>query len=299
MTFERPDEVRNMIDKLQAQSVPPEKILVVDNSSSFETKLLIDGLANLAVEYYRVGFNSGPAGAAYFGLQILAGQGYEWISWIDDNDPPTDVDDYRNLFEVLNRATLIHQKIGIVGKVAGRFGRLTGRTLSFRNFELKDDIMEADFVPGNTVSLINGKMIRSGVLPTTKLFFGFEELDFCLKVGRAGYKILFDAGAFLRNRRATGRGHPQYKYKGQSIGVPKMLWRQYYSVRNMLWTLASNNLWIALIFNLLRSVVKSFYGLRYGFKYGTQNFGVQWLAITHFLLGKYGKRDLSRLLGPR
>lgn len=295
MTFERPTEVREMILKLKEQSVSPDKILIVDNSASLDTQLLVEDIGDPAIHYFRVGMNSGPAGAAHFGLKILASEGFDWIYWGDDDDPPRNPNDFKILFEVLRRANSSYERIGIVGKAGGKFNKLTGRTSSFRNRELKDGIMEADFVPGNNISIINGSMINEGIQPNQKLFFGFEELDFCLKVKRAGYRIIFDSAAFLERRKSSGRGHPDYKWKGQSIGMHDKLWRQYYSTRNMLNILTVNHLWIALAFNILRNIVKSAYGFRYGLGYGVKNAKIQWLAIIHFAVNRFGKTDLGKI----
>lgn len=296
MTYERPSEVLVMINKLVGQTIPPQKILVVDNSDSLQTESVVRTLNHANVDYYRVGYNSGPAGAAYFGLKRLTEEGYEWIYWGDDDDPPTTPYDFERIFEVIERASGVYKKIGVVGKGAGKFNPLTARTSSFMNKELTADIMEADFVPGNNVSLINSAIVTSGVLPSKELFFGFEELDFCLKVKRAGYKILFDAEAFLKKRIAEGKVDPHYRWRGQSNGEAGKLWRQYYSSRNMLKVLAKNGLWLALFVNIVRTILKSFYGFRFGWKFGLSNFRVQILALGHFLIGKSGKFKLDTIV---
>jgi GT2 family glycosyltransferase len=297
MTYERPEEVLSMVQNLMSQTRPPEIILVVDNSDTTRTAAALKRADFSNVRYHRVGRNSGPAGAAYWGLKFLAEDGYDWIYWGDDDDPPGEQDDFERLFEVIDIASKKH-KVGIVGKGAGRLDRLTGKTSSFRNKQLSDGIMECDFVPGNNTSLISGELARKGILPSVELFFGFEELDFCLKVTRAGYAIVFDAGSFLRRRMASGKTDPNYKWKGRSIGVPARLWRQYYSARNILTIFAKNGLWVAMIITAFRIAVRSIYGFRFGLQYGRANFKIQWLAIWHFFTQKLNKFDLSGILPP-
>lgn len=293
MTYERPREVGHTIEKLLAQTLPPEHILIVDNSFSHDTELAVKELGNPKVEYYRVGFNSGPAGAAATGLSMLTAQGYEWIFWGDDDDPPPFADSLQHVFKII----LIKpdDQIGVIGSLGGKLNRKTGRTLNYSNREL-NDIVEADYIPGNKLLIVHSNVIRYGVLPTSKLFFGFEELDFCLKVHDAGFKILFDGRGILAQRISAGNTDPAYRWRGKSIGEQKKLWRQYYSTRNMLYILKSNALWIAVIFNLGRTVAKSIYGFRFGWDYGLKHFRIQWLAMFHFFIGRFGKAELDSIL---
>lgn len=296
MTYERPEVALQTVKKLLDQSLPPEKILVVDNSDTDRTEDVFNCNTHGSISYFRVGNNSGPAGAACYGLKILADEGFDWIYWGDDDDPPKANSNFKELFEVLERAQAAYDDVGIVGKGAGKFNRLTSRTSSFMNRELHPGIMEGDFVPGNNVSIISGEMVRQGVLPTSELFFGFEELDFCLKAKRRGYKIVFDAESFLLGRKSKGFGDPNYKWRGKSIGVSARLWRQYYSSRNILKVLVANSLWTALILSVVKIILKSIYGFKYGKDYGIKNFRIQWRALADFARNKYGRIDLSDIL---
>lgn len=296
MTYERPEAVLKMIETLLRQTVPPQEILVVDNSETELTKEAVLKLSYPNVTYVRVGYNAGPAGASYIALKQLAAGGYDWIYWGDDDDPPKALTDFEQLFDVLKRGSAEFDKIGIVAKGAGKFKKLTGRTSSYMNMELKERIMEADVIAGNNVSIISGAMVRSGILPTPDLFFGFEELDFCLKARTSGFKIIFDAKAFLDGRRSQGKGAPNYKWKGKSIGISSKLWRQYYSTRNILRILAFNKLWIPMLVIITRTMLKSVYGFYYGRTYGVMNFRIQWLALIHCISGKKGKTDLSNVI---
>ena len=295
MTYERPDEVGIMLHKLKDQTYPPQKILVVDNSSTSRTADVVNSLAYPNVDYFRVGYNSGPAGAAHLGLKRLTAEGYEWIYWGDDDDPPENRNDFEEIFKVIERASHTYDTIGIVAKGAGKFNRYTARTSSYMNRELQKGIMETDLVPGNNVLLVNSDVVKKGVLPTSQLFFGFEELDFCLQVRNASYKILFDADAFLQRRIEKGKVDPDYRWRGRKDGEFDRLWRQYYSSRNILKVLYKNGYLVALVYNIVKTFLKSLYGFRYGWRYGSRNFKIQLLAAFHFFTGKSGKVNLDWL----
>lgn len=69
ITYNRPKVLHETILKIFSQSYPPGKIWIIDNSEDFNTQALIDQINDDRLIYYRVGFNSGPAGAAEIGLR--------------------------------------------------------------------------------------------------------------------------------------------------------------------------------------------------------------------------------------
>ena len=205
MTYERPEVLQKTIAKLQNQSLPPELILVVDNSETTRTEELVKSLNSENIEYFRVGYNAGPAGAAKIGLQKLTAKGFDWIYWGDDDDPPRDEQVLQKLFEGITNLTRKGVKLGIFGGKGGSLNKLTGRISSLSNQELQEaSFVEVDSVPGGQDMLVNSEVIKAGILPDKKLFFGFEEFDFCLKVKSAGFSIYIDAANWLETRRNSG-----------------------------------------------------------------------------------------------
>jgi len=298
ITYERPAAVSVMVDKLLLQTRPPETILVIDNSSSLQTKELIHSLNDSRIRYHRVGHNSGPAGAAQIGLKLLADEGYGWICWCDDDDPPETPTSFDDIFKILGEGNFQDREVGVIGKAGGKINRTTGRTTSFRNDELRG-IVEADYIAGNKMMIVSSNVVKNDILPEAKLFFGFEELEFCLRIKEKGFKILFNGSKLRERRMIGGKSHGSYRWHGQSIGDTDKLWRQYYSTRNMLYVLKVNGLWFALILNITKALSKSIYGFRYGLKYGSKNFRIQTLALFHFIGGRFGQTNLSGILERR
>ncbi|WP_026838111.1 glycosyltransferase [Gillisia sp. JM1] len=105
MIYECSEIILNTINKLQSQTFPPEVILIVDNSNSNLTKEVIQGQGFQDVIYHQVGYNSGPAGAAYYGLKELTRLGYDWIYWGDDDNPPRDRHEFEDLFTGIEKLT--------------------------------------------------------------------------------------------------------------------------------------------------------------------------------------------------
>jgi glycosyltransferase involved in cell wall biosynthesis len=285
MTYERPEIITSTIQSILHQTHPPEKIIVIDNSESTTTELLIKKLAIKEVQYHRVGYNAGPAGAAKIGLEILAKEEFEWIYWGDDDDPPEDV----NSFERLLNIGLKTENAGAVGSIGGLLNKFSGQTRNLRNSELQE-INEVDYIPGNKNFLINTAVVKQNVFPSPELFFGFEELDFCLKMKRAGFRIYIDGASILKGRMAGGKTDPEYRWKGKQWGAHLPGPRQYYSARNILFVLIKHKMPVAFFYMLIKTALKSFLGFKYGAAYGKQAFRIYTSAIIDFLLGKTGRK---------
>lgn len=285
MTYERPEIILDTISKIFEQSLPPEKLLIVDNSETDKTQKLIEGLGDSRLGYFRVGHNAGPAGAAKIGLQKLVLEGYDWIYWGDDDDPPAFPDMFERLLILGDTQNV---KPGIVGCVGQYFNRRKGDVIRVTDELLSNsDFVKVDSIAGNQSMIINTEVVRKGILPDERLFFGFEELDFCLRVKKAGFNLLVPCDLFIRSRVKYNRINLEKPiYIKQEISK---LPRQYYSIRNMLFILKSNNLWIALIFQIAKSIAKAVYAFRYGMEYGRLN--LKWIArgLLDGIMDRLGK----------
>lgn len=300
MTYERTEILKESIENLKSQSFPPEVILIVDNSESHTTENFINGLNDSIIQYYRVGYNSGPAGAAKIGLAKLAEQRYQWIYWGDDDNPPVNQTFFEHLFKKIERNSANSKyPIGIIGGRGGNLNRFTGRIRTLSNRQLqKGPLIEVDCVAGGHTMLVNALVVQNNVLPEEKLFFGFEELDFCLRVQENGFKVVTDTEEWLKSHFRLGNLSPSYRWRGSSFGNPEALWRSYYSSRNLLFLFKDHFFPIPLFILFFKTIFKSFAGYRYGMSYGKKNFLIQWQAISDFLKGNFGKSSvLPKLLG--
>lgn len=83
VTYNREELLAECLDKLQGQSCPPDRILVVDNASSDGTPELLaerDGIDTL-----RMAANGGGAGGFEAGLREAHREGFDWY-WLLDDD---------------------------------------------------------------------------------------------------------------------------------------------------------------------------------------------------------------------
>jgi GT2 family glycosyltransferase len=282
ITYNRPEILRDTISKVFAQSLPPAFLWIIDNSESLETDQLIASIGDARIRIHRMGYNAGPAGAATVGLKLCAKGGAEWIFWGDDNDPPFRADCFERLLAIRDENPFC----GILGAVGQFFDRKKGviKRVQTRLLERKQ-WLEVDSIAGGMCMLVSNKVVKAGVFPDKDLFFGFEELDFCLKASRKGFSMVVDCQLFLESREQAGRlefERPIYQKKSN-------LNREYYSLRNLLYISDSMNL-PQMRYNLIKKwLAKSIYGYRFGLSYGFKNFVLIMLAFNHYIRRINGK----------
>lgn len=289
MTYERPEVLLKTIQSLREQTFPPEKILIIDNSISKTTELLLNKHQLSNLEYFRVGYNSGPAGASKIGLKKLTGLGYDWIYWGDDDNPPRNNSVFEHLFVGIKELQDKGVNLGIFGGKGGHFNTFSGRIQSLSNKELKESkYVEVDSVPGGHTMLVNSEVIKAGAIPDEKLFFGFEEFDFCLQVINKGFKNYVDARSWLNVRKNENLIQDNYRWSGKSFGSRETLKREFYSTRNLLCIFFKNGFVFPFLILLLKSLGKMFLGFRFGMDYGKKMFRIQLLALRAFFLKEFG-----------
>ena len=282
ITYNRPEILLDTVKKLFDQSYSPELLWIIDNSENLETDHAIASLLDPRIKYFRMGYNSGPAGAAKQGLKLCADSGLDWIYWGDDNDPPQ----YNDTFEKLLSIKDDNPYCGIVGAVGHFFDHKKGeiKRIQSRLLERKKSV-EVEVIAGGMSMLVHKDVVNAGVFPNPDLFFGFEELDFCLKAKRRGFTMLVHCELFLALRKKHHRTdfeRPFYKKKANPI-------REYYSLRNLLYISDELTLGAMKRQLIFKWMAKSIYGFRYGPIYGAKNFQMIWLAFYHFGLGIKGK----------
>lgn len=292
MTYERHDRLGDTIQKIFSQTLPPETLLIVDNSETTRTEKLITGMNDARVRYFRVGYNAGPAGAAYHGIRILAGEGYQWIFWGDDDDPPRDPTTFEEVLSLRNR--LAGERIGALGLMGNRFDFARGRFVRLSNNQLKG-IVEVDAIAGNNTLMVSGEAALTCELPDRQLFFGLEELDYCTSLKRGGFKLFVDGDLYFQHRKRANKHQreiPVSQFDNLSFDVrSKSLWREYYSIRNLLFIIVhkESRPWTATRL-VAKYLAKSAVSFRRGLKFGGVFTKLTVTAIFDGLLKKMGRK---------
>ncbi|AVR46892.1 glycosyl transferase [Christiangramia fulva] len=284
ITYNRVQVLPDTIKKILSQSLPPEELLIVDNSDNDTTEKLVESLSNPKISYYKVGYNSGPAGASKIGLEQLAKEGFEWIYWGDDNNPPRDDSVFKRMLECINRLEKESRKPGLMAGTGASFNSLTGRIRSHSNAELRGkEILETDVVPGGHTLFVNSELVRRKILPDPNLFFAFEDLDLSLKSKNAGFHNFVDARTWLQVRYKYGDSAEDYRPNLKKKEVNRN--REFYSARNLLHIFYQQRYYSAFAFTFLKILIKI--PLGYFKKSGSKSSKIYTRALKQFLTGKY------------
>jgi GT2 family glycosyltransferase len=196
MTYKRPAILLDTINKLFNQTFPPEVVLIVDNDPDKSALSLVNNFPKNKVQYHAVGYNSGPAGGAYLGLKLLFEQNWDWVLWADDDDPPAFNDSIQNIFS-LKEQYKGKKTIGILGAVGANFNKFKG-AITRINSDKIEAVQIVDYIGGSMSPIVNKQVFNKSILPNPDLFFGFEDLSFCLQVKKAGFEILILGSEMLR-----------------------------------------------------------------------------------------------------
>ena len=285
MTYKRSAILLETINKLFEQTFPPEVVLIVDNDPDKGALCVVDNFPKNKVQYYAVGYNSGPAGGAYFGLKLLFEQNWDWVLWTDDDDPPVFDDSIQNIFSLLEQYKGI-KPIGIIGAVGANFNKFKGSITRIESHMI-ESLHIVDYIGGSMSPIVNRSVFNKSILPNPDLFFGFEDLSFCLQVKKAGFEILISGSEMLRWREKFNRLN--ISTTPHNLPDISTLWRQYYSVRSLFTILYSQEkVMIGFFYFIFKTVFKSFLGYKKGFSYGNKYAKIHLLGLYHGMIRKNG-----------
>jgi len=233
VTFRRPQVARATVEAILAQTVVPATVLVVDNSAraSEEAALLseLGTLEDARIVVVASGENLGSAGGCAFGLQWLRERGFEWMTSVDDDDPPRTTDTIARLQALVARQA--SDDLGIVGAVGSRWDWRSGEQRRLADHELHGDI-EVDTVGGNSLLTVRSSVIDAIGTPDPRFFFGFYDPLYCLRAKQAGFRVVVD-GSLLHDYRAAAGRMDLHRSRNLVPAEPASgVWRRYYVTRN-------------------------------------------------------------------
>lgn len=284
ITKDRPDTLVSTVQKLMNQSLPPSFVLVIDNGSQNLTSERIKELNDERISHHSVGYNAGPAGGAYWGMKLLFERGFDWVVWVDDDDPPKFYDLFEKMFKIVSDND--NDTLGMVGAVGERFDTKKAKIIRLEDKQLKS-YLDVDTISGNMFPLISKRVFNLGLLPTADLFFGFEDLDFSLSLKRSGFRIIISGDIHFMHREMAGRLN--LRKMTQTKRPEDSLWREYYSVRSLIYILLyrEKNL-IGFLISIVRNIIKSIFVFKYGLNYGYKANYMILKGLFDGLLGRLG-----------
>lgn len=283
VTYHRPEPLARVLKGLLSQTVAPAKILVFDNGQDDRTWQLVRDFSDPRLEYFRAEGNLGPAGALRRGFLRLKTEGFQYFYWT--NDDVTDIDE--NLLRRRLEALRERGQDGVVG-VARRgawWNWRLGKVVELPNSSLRG-LVAVDILSVET--LFARQAIDEAYLPPEELFFGYEEVAYCLKLRSQGYSLLLDGDELLRQRRmAMGSGAGERRRKPRTA----ILWRYYYRDRNYVYLMRKvfrRSDLVAL--EIGRILARVAYAPRYGIPYAVHSARYRLSGILDGLRGRMGIR---------
>jgi GT2 family glycosyltransferase len=222
VTYERPHDLRRSLAALEDQTRRLDTLVVVDNSSTAGAEPIVrESSAADRVEYVATGANLGPAGGIAVGMThcLEHAEAGDWICLLDDDDP---LPDDRLLAD---RARYVAVRVPPdVAALGGGGGVLDRRTGLLRPAEPGGD---ADYLGSGYCPIYRVDAVRSIGVFDSELFFGFDDLDYGMRLTGAGWRLRLVP-------RPRAWAHPR---RPPSRTVGPIDWRRYYSLRNLIYML--------------------------------------------------------------
>jgi glycosyltransferase involved in cell wall biosynthesis len=238
VTYRRPDQLATTLGRIAAQSRQLDRLLVVDNSSDSATRSAVE---EQRAEYIDAGDNLGPAGGFALGMGRLLETAAEedWIFLLDDDDPPFFDDAIENAARFAQATAETNPEVGAVGISGGRFDLKAGKVIRIGDAEIRGSV-PVDHITGGGLPAYRVGAIREVGVFLPQLFFGFEELEFGLRLSISGHPLFADGEQWARRKavkREAGLLPPEQVSQARStstnLKVSDPSWRRYYSLRNL------------------------------------------------------------------
>jgi GT2 family glycosyltransferase len=238
VTYRRPGDLAAMFEGLAQQQRRLDTLVVIDNDPAESAREAVAGQVaagtadGTAVTYVAAGANLGPAGGIALGMRhvLTHADDRDWLVPLDDDDPPRSPGVLAELERFATHLRDGDPRVGAVGLVGGRFSPDLARGVRIPD-ELLTGAVRADWVGSGNLPLYSVRAVRAVGVFDERLFFGFDDLEYGLRMGAAGFGLYAHGDLWHGERAASGRlaldGSPD-----RTVG--DATWRRYYSVRNLL-----------------------------------------------------------------
>lgn len=240
VTFERPEILRTTLAAFERQSRQLDRLVVVDNAPSAESEAVVRDYAATrpGVEYLPSEANLGSVGGFGRGMErvLTFAAPDDWILSVDDDDPPYSDHLIEELTAFGAKLAADDPQLGACGLVGSVFDPKRGISVRVPDEDLAGPI-QVDWLGQNHFAMYRADAVRRTGPYSTELFFGHGELEYGLRMGKAGFH-LYAHGDLWRERRAENDRLGLDLKPNRSLEAPTF--RRYYRLRNLIWILRSN-----------------------------------------------------------
>jgi glycosyltransferase involved in cell wall biosynthesis len=290
ITYRRPAELAQTLAALAAQSRRLDRLVVVDNHPTPKNQELVQvgGPADRPADYLAAPENLGPAGGIALGVRAIDGfaADEDWIVLLDDDNPPASGSLFEELEAFAERMRGQDPSTGAVGLVGARFDPRAGRLRRVPDAELVDGVA-VDYVGGGQFPFYRVEAVRAVGNFRKDLFFGFDDLEYGLRLRAAGHAVYAHGELWLQERRRQGRLGLTVR---PAAGVSEPSWRRYYSLRNLIAILrSSGNTRAALHVTLVIGLAVPALNLARRPRLAARNLALNARACRHAWTGRMGR----------
>ena len=227
LTYNRPAVLRKSLEAMLSQTRPPDTLVVVENGDAQRTREVVREFP-VGVELAATGHNLGSAGGTEFGYRWLYDRGFDLLYCGDDDNPPRTPDTVERLVRVL---TQTGSEVAGSGTVGVRWNWHKGELVRLPDESLHG-LVDVDFIGGGHKQLMRREVIGKVGPPDGRLFFGYPDLEHCLRIRSAGYRLVIDGDLMHTYREINDR----LGRNGSRSALPRRpfdsVWRSYYTTRN-------------------------------------------------------------------
>ena len=288
VTYRRPHDLASSVARLASQTRPVDSLTIVNNDATASVELNSEEGRPFKTTTIDAGDNLGPAGGIALGMDAVLADAddADLVLVLDDDDPLVDDHVVADLFDVLNSHP-DKDSVGGVGLRGAVMNRRSGR-LS-RPIDI-DGGKRVDYLKSNWAPLYRVTVLRKEGVFRSDLFFGFDDLEFGLRLTNAGYRLeAHELGRPDEDPRPTPR-----------LGFRRSPWRTYYTTRNLLAIYSAHVGRTTSVLNgLLLCVLKPSMNLLRGPREAWPQVRFTWLAGIDVLRGRMGRTvepDVSKVI---
>lgn len=208
------------IDSVKSSTYKNLEVILVDNNSEDGIE---ESLKDKAVLFLQSGANLGYSGGNNLGIKLALKNGANNV-FILNPDTTIQKDTIENLLKALEqeKAQIAGPKIYFSDKktiwyAGGVFDKAnvlgSHRGVDEKDEGRYDEVMETDFATGAALMIRKEVFEKIGMLDE-KYFLYLEDVDFCLRAKKNGFKIIYapDAVVFHETSKSTGLGSPLQDY---------------------------------------------------------------------------------------
>lgn len=260
VTFNRIDTLLKNLECVYKQKVMPNHIVVVDNFSDDETVIIIKK-EYPEIELIQLHDNLGYAAGLAAGMQANLDKDFDCFWLMDDDSFPGPT-------FLKNQLANIDIDYGILGSI--------GAKLNYFNLKVvkQGGLKEVDFVLVDC-AIVNIDVVRKIGLPNSSLFMMCEDLEYCKRIKKAGFKI------YCLPTASVSRLH-----LGSQMNSDTLKWRAYYHSRNHIYILLNFFSFKHLTY-VISMQSKFIVNLLFTFKFIKLKYRT--IGLVHGIIGKNGK----------